>query len=134
MIIEDRSPVVYDAGALLAAERNDRTFLAIHTRLLQAECEVFVPAPVLAQVWRGTARQAPMSRVLKACHIEATSETVARNAGVLLGRSRTSDAVDAIVVATAIDYAALLATSDPDDLNLLWGVSRTSLKPAMIYV
>jgi predicted nucleic acid-binding protein len=129
---QDRFPVVYDAGALLAAERDDRRFMAVHMRFLRAERMLVVPSPVLTQSWRGGARQASLARVLRACLIEPTSEVIARNAGVLLGRSRTSDAVDAIVVATAINHGALIVTRDPDDLNLLWESAGTATKPAVI--
>jgi hypothetical protein len=124
--------VVYDAGALMAAERDDRRFLITHRRLLQAGREPVVPSPVLTQVWRGGNRQATLSRVLKWSVIEPTSEDTARNAGVILGLSRTSDAVDAIVVATAIAYDATIVTTDPDDLSLLWGASGTKQKLALI--
>jgi hypothetical protein len=100
-------------------------------RFLRAERMLVVPSPVLTQSWRGGARQASLARVLRACLIEPTSEVIARNAGVLLGRSRTSDAVDA-VVATAINHGALIVTSDPDDLNLLWESAGTATKPAVI--
>ncbi|KAA2248882.1 type II toxin-antitoxin system VapC family toxin [Solihabitans fulvus] len=124
-------PVVYAAGALLAAERGDDRFQTLHLHCLSQEICPIVPAPVLAQVWRDGARQARLSRALRGCVVEPTSEVVARNAGVLLGRSGTSDAVDAIVVTTAIHHAALVATSDPDDLNLLWGVSGARRKLSM---
>jgi len=58
----------------------------------------------------------------------------ARNAGVILGRSRSSDAVDAIVVATALVRDALIVTSDPDEIALMWGMSGTVLKLAVLVV
>lgn len=116
----------------MAAERNDRRFLSLHLRFLQAKRELIVPSPVLAQVWRGGGRQASLAKVFKSCFIEPTSEAAARNAGVILGLSQTSDAVDAIVVATAIAYNAAVVTTDPDDIGLLWGASGTKRKLAMI--
>jgi len=110
-------PLVYDAGALLAAERNDRKFLVIHKSALLAGRNVLVPTPVLAQAWRGGAEQAVLAKVLKGCEVLSTDEDIARHAGVLLGRSDTADAIDAIVVATAIRYAATVVTSDPKDLQ-----------------
>jgi predicted nucleic acid-binding protein len=125
---------VYHAGALLAAEQQDRRFLVVHWRFLQAKRELIIPSPVLARVWRGGGRQAALAKVLKPCFIEPTSEATAHNAGVLLGLSRTSDAVDAIVVATAIAYDATIVTTDPDDIKLLWGASGTKGKLALIAV
>jgi PIN domain-containing protein len=109
-------PIVYDAGALVAADRNDRKFFALHKAALLTGRHVYVPAPVLTQTWRGGARQASLARVLKGCAILPTEEDVARTAGTLLGMSGTDDAVDAIVVATAMKLVASVVTSDPKDL------------------
>jgi predicted nucleic acid-binding protein len=114
------SPLVYDAGALLAAERNDRKFLVLHKMALLASRHVFVPAPVLAQVWRGgSGPQAVLAKVLKGCEVLPSDEDIGKQAGVLLGLSGTADAVDAIVVATAVKLAATVVTSDPKDLRNL---------------
>lgn len=130
---EHTGPVVYDAGALLAAERDDRLFRLAHRRFLDKECRIVVPTPVLTQAWRGGSRQALLSRILRPCSVLPTSEGLAREAGVLLGRSHTSDAVDAIVVATALRLNALVVTSDPDDLDLLWRSAETG-KPPLLFV
>lgn len=113
------SPLVYDAGALLAAERNDRKFLVMHKTALLAGRHVFVPAPVLAQAWRGGAGQAVLAKMLKGCAVLPADEDLAKQAGVLLGLSGTADAVDAIVVATAMKLIATVVTSDPKDLQVL---------------
>ncbi len=120
-------PLVYDAGALLAAERNDRKFLVMHKTALLAGRHVLVPAPVLAQAWRGGAGQAVLAKVLKGCDVLPTDEDVAKHAGVLLGLSRTADAVDAIVVATAVKLTATVVTSDPKDLQVLSDAARFHL-------
>lgn len=127
--------VVYDAGALLAAERDDRRFLARHRAFLRREDRLLVPAPVLTQVWRGGHRQVGLARVLRGCEVVATTEGVARRAGVLLASSRTSDAVDAIVAATALtDRAAVVVTSDPDDLDRLFADPEASVRPGLVVV
>jgi len=113
------TPLVYDAGALLAAERNDRKFAVLHKTALVGGRLIFVPAPVLAQAWRGGPRQAGLAKVLKGCAVLSTDEDIAKRAGVLLGHSGTADAVDAIVVATAIKLTATVVTSDPNDLHRL---------------
>lgn len=112
-------PVVYDAGALLAAERGDDRMRALHRRFLLHGISPNVPAPVLTQVWRNGSRQANLNRVLKGCAVLPTDEVVAKEAGVLLMLSCTADAVDAIVVATAVKLAATVVTSDPKDLLAL---------------
>ena len=112
-------PVVYDAGALLAAERGDDRLRALHRRFLLQGISPCVPTPVLAQAWRDGSRQVGLTRVLKGCAVLPTDEDVAKQAGVLLGRSRTADAVDAIVVATAMKLTATVVTSGPKDLRVL---------------
>ena len=57
--------IVYDTGALLAAERRNPDFLALHDELTAARIRPIVPVVVLAQAWRG-GPQHQISRVLKA--------------------------------------------------------------------
>jgi hypothetical protein len=112
-------PVVYDTGALLAAERGDDRLRALHRRFLLHGISPHVPAPVLAQAWRNGTRQVGLTRVLQGCEVMATDEAVAKRAGELLGRTGTADAVGAIVVATATQLSATVVTSDPKDLLTL---------------
>jgi hypothetical protein len=46
-------------------------------------------------------------------------ETEAHEAGRLLGMTKTSDVVDAVVVTTALRQKATILTSDPDDIARL---------------
>lgn len=111
--------IIYDAGALIAAERGRREFLAMHRESLAAEIEPIVPDVVLAQVWRGSAGQALLSRVLAGCDVVVTGERTAQAAGVACGRAKTSDVVDAVVVVTAVRLAAPVVTDDQTDLHRL---------------
>jgi len=79
-----------------------------------------VPTPVVAQVHRGGWDRASMDRTLKAVDtfLETSLDTAMR-AGVLLGRTSLTDAVDAIVVAEASNSLATILTSDPDDIGRL---------------
>ena len=45
--------IVYDTGALLAAERRNPDFLALHDEVTAARIRPLVPVVVLAQAWRG---------------------------------------------------------------------------------
>ena len=47
--------VTYDTGALVAADRNNRRMWALNAGYLAAEVIPAVPAPVLAEAWRGGA-------------------------------------------------------------------------------
>lgn len=107
--------IVYDTGALLAAERASPDFLALHGELTANRIRPIVPVVVLAQAWRG-GPQARISRVLKACDIVPDDESIGRAAGTACAASRTSDVVDAIVIATAARHHAPVVTSDPDAL------------------
>jgi predicted nucleic acid-binding protein len=108
--------VVYDTGALLAAERRNPDFLALHDELTAARIRPLVPVVVLAQAWRG-GPQHQISRILKACDIIPEDERTGRAAGLACAASGTADVVDAIVVATAVRHQAPVVTSDPGDLT-----------------
>lgn len=108
--------VTYDAGALVSADLNRRSFMVLHRQVLARGLRPTVPAGVLAQVWRG-GPQAELSRVLKGCRIEHLDERLARAAGETCGRSGTSDIVDAAVVVSAIARNDIVFSSDRGDLT-----------------
>jgi len=108
--------IVYDTGALLAAERRNPDFLALHDELTGARIRPIVPAVVLAQAWRG-GPQHQVSRVLKGCEIVPDDQRIARAAGLARAASGTADVVDAIVIVTAVQHQAPVVTSDPGDLT-----------------
>ena len=112
------SGVVYDTGALIAAERNDRKLWADHRVRLETGVVPVVPAPVVAQVSRSP-RQAQLRRLLRGCEVLALDESTAHAVGRLLGRSGTADIVDATVVTMAIAEQAQIVTSDRDDVSRL---------------
>lgn len=110
-----------DAGALIAAERGDpNVWRFIKAALAGA---TVVPAAALAQAWRGGPRGARLSMLLAGCDIEAMDDVSAKAAGVLCGRSGTSDVVDAAVVAGAASRGDTVLTSDPDDLRALAAIT-----------
>jgi predicted nucleic acid-binding protein len=110
--------LVYDTGALLAAERRNPDFLALHDQATAARIRPIVPVVVLAQAWRG-GPQHQISRVLKGCDVLPDDAATGRAAGVACAASGTADVVDAIVIATAVRYQAAVVTSDPGDLTRL---------------
>ncbi len=119
--------VTYDAGALIAAERNDRRLWALHRRALERGLVPTVPAGVLGQGWRG-GPQAQMSRLLKGCRIEELDEPRARSAGAACAAARSSDVVGASVVVGAASRSDVVVTSDPDDLERLRDALRVELR------
>jgi hypothetical protein len=114
---------VYDAGVLIAADRNERRVWAEHRVRLESGILPLVPAPVVAQASRSP-RQAQLRRFLRGCEVAALNEELAHRAGALLGKSRTDDVVDASVVALAIECSADIVSDDPHDLRRLIAVAR----------
>jgi predicted nucleic acid-binding protein len=110
--------VVYDAGVLVAAERDDRNVWADHRIRLEVGAVPTTPAPVVAQVSR-SARQVQLRRFLRGCEIVAFAPQQAGEVGALLGKAGASDVVDAHVVVIAAATGSPVLTSDPDDLRRL---------------
>jgi hypothetical protein len=113
------SGVTYDAGALIAAERGERRMWARHRALLLRRVVPVVPAPVVAQCWRGTPRQAQLARLLAGCQVDPLDDTMARATGTLAGRAGVTDIVDACVVEGALRRRDLVISSDERDLNAI---------------
>ena len=112
------SGIVYDAGALIAAERNDRRLWADRRARLEAGVVPVVPAPVVAQVSRSP-RQVQLRRLLRGCAVLPLDEPLAHDVGRLLGRSGTVDIVDATVVTMAIATQAHVVTGYQGDIARL---------------
>jgi hypothetical protein len=111
--------VTYDAGALIAADRGERRMWARHRALLARRLVPTVPAPVVAQSWRGSARQVHLARLLAGCDVEALDDRQARLVGALAARAAIADIVDACVVEGALRRRDLVISSDPGDLQLI---------------
>jgi len=120
--------VTYDTGALIAAERDDRRMWALHAAFLSREVEPVVPAPVLAEAWRGGARQAKLARLLALCAVEALDSVAARRVGVLAGRADHDDIVDVAVVEGAIRRGDAIVTADRGHLEKIATAARRRLR------
>jgi hypothetical protein len=110
--------IVYDAGALIAADRNDRALWAEHRIRLELGAAPTTTAPVVAQVSRSP-RQVQLRRFLRGCTIEPLRAEDAHEVGALVGRTGSADVVDAHVVLVAAARSVPVLTSDPDDLQQL---------------
>lgn len=120
------NPVVYDAGVLVAADRNIRVVWAEHRVRLEAGIIPVVPAPVVAQVSHSP-QQVQLRRLLRGCEVTVLAEQDAHAAGHLLGRAGTRDVVDAVVAHTAAQLDADVVTGDPADIgHLLDAAGATS--------
>ena len=110
---------VYDTGAQIAAEDNDRRIWTIHRRALERRAVPIVPAGVVAEAWRGNS--ASLARFLSGAQVEPLDAKSARAAGVLLSNVADRDvgAVDATVVEVALRYGYAVLTANHADVQVL---------------
>ena len=120
--------IVYDAGALIAVERRDPEMLLVHRRAVAEGAVPLVSTIVLGQVWRGTPREAVLTRVLKTCRMDVLDVNTAKLGGQLCGVAGTADLADAVVAVLALRYNAAIVTSDPDDLRQLTAAAGRKLE------
>ena len=117
--------LVLDSGALIALTRRSPKVWALLDGAQRSCTDVLVPAGTLAESLRGGPRDALINQMLKRPQTQVTihDEERARRAGRLLDSARTSDAIDALVVAEALRYDEVtVATSDPDEIAELVGI------------
>jgi predicted nucleic acid-binding protein len=112
---------VFDTGALIAFERNDRRVRTLVALALEHGLAIHVPAAVVAQAWRDGRKQVRLARLIGSGRlaIQALDTEEAKAAGALCGRSRTRDIVDASVALLARRHGATVVTNDPDDLRCI---------------
>jgi hypothetical protein len=112
----------YDAGALIAADRNDRRMWAEHRARLEAGIAPIATAPVVAQASRSS-RQVQLRRLLRGCEVVPFAPADAHRTGEILAAAGTSDVVDAhlvIIAAGRPGHApSTVITSDIGDLRRL---------------
>jgi hypothetical protein len=115
------SGLTFDAGGLIALDRDDRRVIALLARAAEIGARVTVPATALAQAMRNPPRQARLSRLVRQpmTRLVPLDGPDATSVGILLAASRTADIVDAHVVICARRNAEPIVTSDPQDLSRL---------------
>ena len=130
-----RGALLLDSGGVSAIADGNPVARAVLVRARAEGRQVAIPAAVLAEVVTDRPDHARLDRVIRSVDEELplTPER-ARQAGILRGRAsrareaspgrrrgdRPPSAVDAIVMAEAVAAgAAIMLTSDPDDLALL---------------
>jgi hypothetical protein len=119
---QDVRGLTFDAGALIAIDRNAETARALLRRARAHRWPILVPAGALAQAWRSGARQARLAAflgVIDGPTVLPLTERDARAVGELCGRTGTADVVDASVIVCALLYQHHIVTSDPTDMRLL---------------
>ncbi len=125
--------IVFDTGALVALERDDREMWVRLREAVKADLPVLVPVGALAQAWRGGPRQARLARAVADLEL-ASFDDIALAAGELCGKAGTADVVDSSVALVAARSGVThLYTSDPEDLGrLLQAAGRKRRKPKVV--
>lgn len=113
------SGVTFDAGGLIALDRNDRRVIALIARAAARRLRITIPATALAQAIRNPSRQARLSRLIRQIGTDVVplDGPEAASVGLLLARTGTADIVDAHVVVCARRSKQTVVTSDPGDLT-----------------
>ena len=95
--------ITFDAGGLIALDRNDRRVLTLIARAAERGMRITIPATALAQAIRNPTRQGRLSRLIR----QAGTDLIpldgpdATAVGLLLARTGTADIADAHVVICA---------------------------------
>ena len=115
------SGITFDAGGLIALERNNRQVFSILATALEDGDRIIVPATALAQVIRNPARQVRLWRMIQHDETEVIplDGSYTQAVGAWLAQTRTSDIADAHVVICAQRAGHAVITSDPLDLKRL---------------
>ena len=106
-----------DTGGLIALERRR---LQMRRRLQVALLDgkrITVPIVVISEWWRG--RTALREQILASVRVEPLTESLVKLAGEALAQVGGSNAIDAIVVASAAQRGDVIYTSDVPDLTRL---------------
>ena len=111
--------MTFDTGVLIALERRKASALALLRACEESRATITIPAPVIAEWWRGSHRA-----LLEAGNLEAMTPTLAERAGELLAKTGKSNAIDAAVIASAAVRGDLVVTGDPVDLRELAAAVR----------
>ena len=113
------SGITFDAGGLIALDRNDRRVIVLLARAIELGMRVTVPATALAQAMRNPARQSRLSRLIRqaATDLVALDGPDATAVGLLLARTAAADIADAHVVICAQRTRQAVVTSDPGDIR-----------------
>lgn len=117
--------VVLDAGALIAVERGTPLLRRYLLLADQGVLTIATSSAVIAQVWRGGARQARLARLLRSDLVEEVwlDKETSRRIGTLASSTGGIDVVDGHVALIATERDAVVLTSDPHGLAK-WGLSR----------
>lgn len=106
--------VTFDTGALIGLERRTERMKAVIARIAARQLPVTIPSVVVAEWYR---EQRDSRRILAlAKTVEPVSAVLAELAGKALRATGGSNAIDAIVMASAAQRGDVVYTSDAEEL------------------
>ena len=110
--------MIIGAGPFIVDGENLNSRLwALIKRATERGDELHTTHPVLAQVWRQSARQANLARGVRYFDIHSLDESV--TIGRRLAETGTSDVVDAHLAVVAEGLGTFILTGDPDGMSRL---------------
>lgn len=110
--------LTFDSGFLIAIDRDERAAWAFFRAAVDLRLKLTVPAPVVAQSWRGE-RNVRMTMLLRSVEVDDLDEDAAKRTGELLGASGSGDVVDAFLVLGASRRGDRTVTGDVSDIRRL---------------
>ena len=113
--------LILDSGAVIALARDDQRVRGYIRVAVEQQVPIEVPVVVVAETVRGQRKDARVNWVLRTVGtVPDATEDVGRTAGRLLGETKSSATVDAMVVAQAVHAGgARILTGDVEDLERL---------------
>ena len=108
-----------DAGALIAIEKGNSRVAGLLRRSISDGLIVAVPTVVIAQVWRGGARQALLAAFLAKAKLDIVGYGLedAKAVGRKISECGHNDVVDVFTVLHANAHGHAVVTSDPEDIG-----------------
>jgi predicted nucleic acid-binding protein len=106
--------LTFDTGALIALERRRLRMRKVLQLAHDERRTITVPAAVVAEWWRS--RTDLRDSILASVRLEPLDDALAKLAGQALAATGSSNAIDAIVMASAAQRGDVVYTSDHDDL------------------
>ena len=110
-----------DTGALIAVEAGSPRMALLVEQAIATGAELAIPAGVLAQAWRGGARQVRIAKLLQlqVTSIVSLDAKLALRVGARCASTGSTDVVDVSVAVCARDRGHRVITSDPGDIGAI---------------
>src|SRR5262249_25397433 len=108
-----RFGLTFDTGALIALERRTERIWDIYRTAMHDGIPITVPVVVVIEWWRG--RTDVRERILSGVRVEPLHLVLARVAGEALASLKSTNTIDAVIIASTALRKDVVYTSDVDD-------------------